>query len=161
MPKTLDEFKAALEAFKTKDPNGNGAADEVPLSGSTETYGVHVTPFFMNGFTYNDDTTYLQVNNGKVELAATKPEWKEGLAYLHTMYEAGLIDPGAFTQNAESFKKIGDNADTQLLGAGAGMHPAIFISIGAEAPYSKDYAPLPPPHTLRTTIQVHPARLSC
>ena len=23
-----------LEAFKTKDPNGNGKADEVPLSGS-------------------------------------------------------------------------------------------------------------------------------
>ena len=28
MPKTTDEFKAVLEAFKTKDPNGNGQADE-------------------------------------------------------------------------------------------------------------------------------------
>ncbi len=60
------------------------------------------------------------------------------------MYEAGLIDPGAFTQNADAFKKIGDNADAQLLGAGAGMHPAIFVTTGTDAPYGADYAPVPP-----------------
>ncbi|MFO7635382.1 MAG: extracellular solute-binding protein, partial [Caldilinea sp.] len=40
VPKTTEEYKAMLEAFKTQDPNGNGAADEVPLSGSIEDYGV-------------------------------------------------------------------------------------------------------------------------
>jgi putative aldouronate transport system substrate-binding protein len=29
-PKTTDDFKKMLEAFKTKDPNGNGKADEIP-----------------------------------------------------------------------------------------------------------------------------------
>ena len=55
VPKTTDEYKAMLEAFKTKDPNGNGMADEVPLSGSTEDYGVRVIPYLMNGFIYDDD----------------------------------------------------------------------------------------------------------
>ena len=115
-PTTTDEFKKVLEAFKTKDPNGNGKADEVPLSGSTEDFGVRVIPYLMNGFVYDDDRNYLNMTNGKVESAAIKPEWKEGLQYVKSLYDEKLIDPGAFTQNAEAlFKKIGENADAQIL----------------------------------------------
>jgi putative aldouronate transport system substrate-binding protein len=144
VPTTTEEFKAMLEAFKNDDPNGNGIADEVPLSGSIEEYGVHVIPFLMNGFIYDDDRTYLILENGKVDTAANKNEWREGLAYIKTLVDEGLIDPGAFTQNAEAFKKIGDNADAQLLGAGAGMHPAIFVTTGDDAPYGADYDAIPP-----------------
>lgn len=154
VPKTTEEFKAMLEAFKTQDPNGNGAADEVPLSGSIEDYGVRPLPFLMNGFIYDDDRTYLILNEGKVDTVANKPEWKEGLAYAKSLYDVGLIDPGAFTQNAEAFKKIGDNADAQLLGAGAGMHPAIFVSVGPDALYGADYDAIPPlqgPHSAYST----------
>nr|WP_110001340.1 MULTISPECIES: ABC transporter substrate-binding protein [Paenibacillus] len=143
-PGTTDEFKAVLEAFKTKDPNGNGKADEVPLSGSIENFGVHIIPYLMNGFIYDDDRTYLVVNNGKVDTAASKPEWKEGLTYIKSLYDEGLIDPGAFTQNSGAFKKIGDNADAQLLGAGAAMHPALFVNTDEGSPYGKDYNAIPP-----------------
>lgn len=34
-PKTLDEFYNVLKAFKEKDPNGNGLADEIPFIGAT------------------------------------------------------------------------------------------------------------------------------
>jgi len=154
VPTTTDEFKAMLEAFKTQDPNGNGLADEVPLSGSTEDYGVRVIPYLMNGFIYDDDRTYLILNDGKVDTVANKPEWKEGLTFIKSLYDAGLIDPGSFTQNAEAFKMIGDNADAQLLGAGAGMHPAIFVTGGEGAPYMADYNPIPPlqgPHAAFST----------
>lgn len=154
-PTTPEEFKAVLEAFKTQDPNGNGKADEVPLSGSVENFGVHVIPYLMNGFIYNDDRTYLIMKEGKVDTAANKPEWREALAYIKSLYDGGLIDPGAFTQNAGAYKKIGDNADAQLLGAGAGMHPALFLTTGEDAPYSKDYNPLPPlqgPHANYATF---------
>ncbi len=144
MPTTPEEFKAVLKAFKTQDPNGNGVADEVPLSGSIEDFGVRIIPFLMNGFVYNDDRNYLNLTNGKVESAALKPEWKEGLTYIKSLYDEGLIDPGAFAQNAEAYKKIGENADAQLLGAGAGMHPAIFVNIDAGNKYSADYNPVPP-----------------
>ncbi|OKP87508.1 ABC transporter substrate-binding protein [Paenibacillus helianthi] len=143
-PKTTEEFKQMLEAFKTKDPNGNGKADEVPLSGSTEDFGVRIIPYLMNSFVYDDDRNYLNMTDGKVQSAAIKPEWKEGLTYIKSLYDAGLIDPGAFTQNAEAFKKIGENADAEILGAGAGMHPAIFINIDPGNTRSAHYNALPP-----------------
>ncbi|UUZ83872.1 extracellular solute-binding protein [Paenibacillus sp. P26] len=143
MPKTTDEFKKVLEAFKNQDPNGNGKKDEVPLSGANETYGTHVTAFLMNAFIYNDDSTYLRLNNGKLDVAAMQPEWKEGLKYIASLYKEGLIDQGAFTQNADAYKRLGNRTDVTLLGAGAGMHPAIFIDIGAN-PLQKNYDPVPP-----------------
>lgn len=139
MPKTTDEFKEMLRAFKQNDPNGNGLLDEVALSGSTEDFGVHIVPYLMNGFIYDDDRNYLYMNNGKVDTAANKPQWKEGIAYIKSLYDEGLIDPGAFIQNAEALKKAGDNANADILGAAAAMHPAIFVS-----ERTKDYAPLPP-----------------
>ncbi|RED63196.1 extracellular solute-binding protein [Cohnella lupini] len=154
MPKTTEEFKKVLQAFKNDDPNGNNKKDEVPLSGSKEDFGVRIIPYLMNGFVYDDDRNYLNLTNGKVETAATKQEWKEGLTYIKSLYDEGLIDPGAFTQNAEAFKKIGENADTQILGAGAGMHPAIFVNIDPGNTRSADYNPVPPlqgPHAAYAT----------
>jgi putative aldouronate transport system substrate-binding protein len=155
MPKTTEDFKKVLEAFKNNDPNGNKKKDEVPLSGSIEDYGVHIIPYLMNGFVYDDDRNYLNLSsNGKVETAGNKPEWKEGLTYIKSLYDGGLIDPGAFTQNSEAFKKIGENADAQILGAGAGMHPAIFVNIDPGNKRSADYNPVPPlqgPHASYAT----------
>lgn len=34
VPTTTDELYTVLKAFKDKDPNGNGKADEVPLTGA-------------------------------------------------------------------------------------------------------------------------------
>jgi len=144
MPKTTEDFKKVLEAFKNEDPNGNGQKDEVPLSGSTEDFGVRIVPYFMNAFVYNDDRNYLMLSGGKVQSAAVTNEWKQGLQYIKSLYDEGLIDPGAFTQNAEAFKKIGENGDVQILGAGAGMHPAIFVNIDQGNRNSKDYDPVPP-----------------
>lgn len=155
MPKTPAEFKRVLEAFKTQDPNGNGVTDEIPLSGSTEEFGVHIVPYLMNGFIYDDDRDYLMLKNGKVDSAANKPEWKEGLAYIKSLYDEGLIDPGAFTQNAEAYKKLGDNVGEEILGAGAAMHPDIFVTGAASGgTRSRDYAPVPPlvgPHASYAT----------
>lgn len=151
LPKTTAEFKAMLEAFKKSDPNGNGIPDEVPLSGSIEDFGVRIIPYLMNGFIYDDDRNYLAMNNGKVDMVANKPQWKEGLAYIKTLYDEGLIDPGAFIQNAEALKRIGDNANEPILGAAAGMHPAIFVG-----ERMKDYAPIPPltgPYAANATFE--------
>jgi putative aldouronate transport system substrate-binding protein len=140
-PKSTDDFKKMLEAFKKQDPNGNKKADEIPLSGSTETFGVHVIPYLMNAFAYDDDHTYLNMNNGKVGFSPTSPQWKDGLAYIKSLYDEKLIDPGAFTQNASALSKIG-NTNPETLGAGAGMHPAIFVD--NKSPSTKDYNSIPP-----------------
>jgi putative aldouronate transport system substrate-binding protein len=141
MPTTPEEFKNVLTAFKTKDPNGNGKQDEVPLSGSPGLIESSVIPYLMNGFIYDDSRTRLLLENGKVDLAADKDEWKEGLSYIKSLYEEGLIDKGAFSQNTEALQKSGNNSDAQILGAAASMHPGVFVS---EPDYQKQYDPVAP-----------------
>lgn len=145
MPTTHEEFRDMLIAFRDQDANGNGVADEV-LGGATMDYGTRIIPFLMNGFIYDDDRTYLYLNEGKVDTVANKPEWKDGLTFIKGMYDEGLIDPGAFTNNADAYSAFGNNATAQMLGAAAGMHPWIFVNCSdtADPQYCVDYDPLPP-----------------
>src|SRR5512138_3927199 len=62
IPETTDEFYAMLKAFKEKDPNGNGKADEIPLSGGLQAptgapWNTLLDSFLMNSFVYNDRIT--------------------------------------------------------------------------------------------------------
>ncbi|RCW64282.1 extracellular solute-binding protein [Saliterribacillus persicus] len=127
VPATHEELKEVLTAFKEQDPNGNGEQDEIPLSGSAASPNHSVIPILMNGFVYDDAQTRLLVNNGEVSFAANTDEWKEGLEYIHSLYEEGLIDPGAFTQNRDAFIQLGNNADDVILGAAAAQHAWEFI----------------------------------
>ncbi|MBS4178228.1 ABC transporter substrate-binding protein [Lederbergia citrea] len=140
-PRTVDDLREVLLAFKNKDPNGNGKADEVPLSGTPERFHDIPLPYLMNGFIYDDAISRLILDNGKVDFVANKEGWKEGLKYIQTLYKEGLIDPGSFTQNAEALQKLGNNADGEILGSGTVMHPGIFVS---EPEYQKDYDPVAP-----------------
>ena len=116
-PKTTEEFKAMLQAFKTQDPNGNGKADEVPLSGSIEDFGVRIVPYLMNAFVYDDDRNYLNLENGKVVSAAIKPEWREGLAYIKSLYDEGLIDPD-FALSDDFSQAFAQQVVNSIAGAG-------------------------------------------
>ncbi|MDG0809226.1 extracellular solute-binding protein [Cohnella rhizosphaerae] len=91
MPKTTDEFYAVLKAFKEKDPNGNGKADEIPLTRGSWQGGIDF--FLMNAFIDNEAGNRLMLQDDKVVQAPVQPEWKEGLSYLHKLYAEGLIDP--------------------------------------------------------------------
>ena len=142
MPTTTEEYQVVLEAFLNEDPNGNGEADEVALSGTTESWGFRLIPYHMNAFIYDDDRSHLIINDGVVDIAANKQEWKEGLLYIKSLYDANLIDPGAFSQNTEGLQRIG-NADPQLLGAATGMGPW-FTDLADGSAYGTDYDPLPP-----------------
>ncbi|KRE86299.1 hypothetical protein ASG89_09740 [Paenibacillus sp. Soil766] len=120
MPTTTDEFYEVLKAFKTKDPNGNGKADEIPLASSTDGGHAGIDNFLMNAFIYNDkgsgnDNLYLK--NGKIETAFNKPAWKEGLLYLNKLYKEGLLAPETFTQDTTQLKRMGENPGVPILGA--------------------------------------------
>lgn len=142
-PKTTEEFKEMLIAFRTKDANGNGTPDEV-LAGANAPIGTHPVPFLMNGFIYDDDRTYLSVTDGKVDTVANKQGWKEGLTYIKSLYDAGVIDPGAFTGNLDAYSALGNNATAELVGAAATLHPWQFTSCAADAKpaYCQDYDPI-------------------
>ena len=53
-PAAADDHRGVarvLQAFKTQDPNGNGKADEIPLS--SERPGQQLIPYLMNAFVYD------------------------------------------------------------------------------------------------------------
>ncbi|WP_277679130.1 extracellular solute-binding protein [Gracilibacillus dipsosauri] len=144
IPETHEEFKNVLTAFNEQDPNGNGKSDEIPLSGSIALPQHSIIPFLMNGFIYDDVDSKLMVQDGKVEFVANKVEWKEGLTYIRSLYEEGLIDPGAFTQNQDAYLQLGNNTE-MLLGAATSIHPWEFTN--NENQYAYDpLTPLKGPH---------------
>ncbi|MCS7461973.1 ABC transporter substrate-binding protein [Paenibacillus doosanensis] len=150
MPTTTDEFYEVLKAFKTKDPNGNGKADEIPLSGSIQASSSNLfstqmlDSFLMNAFIYDHGEKKLYLDNGKVAVPYNKPEWKEGLKYLHKLYAEGLIDPQALTQDNNQLKKLGENPDTVILGASSGHNMGSLTTLGASSGRWLTYVAVPP-----------------
>jgi putative aldouronate transport system substrate-binding protein len=119
IPKTTDELFEVLMAFKEKDPNKNGKQDEIPLTGAPNKYvwNGNIDAYLMNSFIYNDNDKYLLLKDGKVDFAANKPEWKQGLEYMHKLYANGLIDPAAFTQNDQALGQLGNREGDELVGS--------------------------------------------
>ena len=104
-PKTLDDFYNMCVAFKTKDPNKNGKADEVPISlASSESN--RLMSYIGNAFQYTDYNWRLKVDNGVVEFVANNDLYKQTLQYLNKMMNEGLIDPLVFTQSRAELKAI-------------------------------------------------------
>ncbi len=113
MPETTDELEQVLLAFKTGDPNGNGQADEVPLSGTSSNAGYNIVHYLMSAFTVdNIQNMYLYYDDeNTVHFAANEDAWREGLRYVNRLYEQGLIDPALFTQDLAGLKQVATDAE--------------------------------------------------
>ena len=152
MPTTTDEFEQVLLAFKEQDPNGNGQADEIPLSTTIDAEGWQnsLDRFFMNSFIYNPGEDahrpWLILQEGKVTPVYNTPQWKEGLKYLQRLYAQGLIDPQSFTQDIDGLQRLGNNPDEVILGAAPSGWMGVFIAVDEELQDTRwtDYVPVPP-----------------
>lgn len=121
MPTTMDEFHDVLVAFKTQDPNGNGVADEIPLSFMFENWTAGMGALFAGfGFTDFNDVgglgAHRGVVDGKVVYKAVSEQYKEAIAYIAKWYAEGLIDIEVFSQDAAKYISKGKN-DEIILGS--------------------------------------------
>ncbi|MBB6734746.1 extracellular solute-binding protein [Cohnella sp. CBP 2801] len=144
MPTTTAEFEQVLKAFKENDPNGNGKQDEIALSGFQQSWNGNVDGFLMNAFVPDDNTYFFTVNHGKVDLAANKPEWKQGLEYMHRLFTEGLIDQGAFTQNNDAFVQLANHPGDNIIGAYTAGHLGMGPSVTEGQDRWKEYEAVPP-----------------
>ncbi|UVI30181.1 extracellular solute-binding protein [Paenibacillus spongiae] len=146
MPTTTDELYRVLKAFKEKDPNDNGEADEIPLTGapSHAVWNGNIDAYLMNAFIYSDNDKYLYVSGGKVEFAADKPEWKQGLAYMNKLFREGLIDPASFTQSARALKQLGIGEGDEVVGSVTTASLAYLIDPYSDNPRQKHWVAVPP-----------------
>lgn len=126
-PTTTDEFRSVLQAFRDNDPNGNGAADELPLAACVGGWNTRLDLTLMNAFVFNPGQPYLFVQNAQVTASYLTDGWREGARYLASLYAEGLIDPESFTQSAEQLRtKTGGPGPTRVGAAVAGSW-GVFI----------------------------------
>lgn len=142
VPKTTEDLRKVLKAFVTEDPNGNGKADELGITGAKN--GWHQVPwhFLINSFTYYDADTGLQVDKkGNVSYVYTKDEFKDALKYINSLIEEGLYDKEAFV-NDNSILKTMCQLDDNIIGVVTTGSPDNIMSSIPER--MLDYVALPP-----------------
>ncbi len=145
VPTTTEEFYETLKAFKTRDPNGNGKADEVPLAGADgEKNGNNeIESYLMQSFLFYERGNYLMNNNGKIEFAADKPEYKDALRYIKKLIDEKLLLAESFTQDRKALTALGEDPGGCRLGAATSLYWAHFtVDKGPSGRY-KEYVPLP------------------
>ena len=111
MPTSINEFHDVLVAFKTRDPNGNGRADEIPLTFRFDHWCAGMGSFFSAfGFTdYNADHRALVGDT--VYYNAAREEYRNAIRYFHQWFREGLIDMEVFSQDDSQYIAKGRGAD--------------------------------------------------
>lgn len=103
MPKTTDELKKVLIAFKTQDPNGNGKADEIPLSFINKP-GAEDVVFLFASFGLGENPDHAVVTNeGKVVFTPAEEGYKNAVKFINELSKEGLIDVEAYTQDWSTY----------------------------------------------------------
>lgn len=114
-PTTTEELKEVLLAVKNSDYNGNGKADEIPLTGSKD-WDCQLEWYLLNSFIPCDKDTLSHVKDGKVVFSCNTEEFKEGLIYLNELFTLGLIDPTAFTQTSDQMQQVIRSDENMVFG---------------------------------------------
>src|SRR5918995_3847419 len=82
MPTTVDEYHDALVAFKTQDPNGNGKADEIPLSFINDWWCADIADLFAALGGIADNTDHRIVRDDTVIYTAADERYRDAVAEL-------------------------------------------------------------------------------
>ncbi|MET3850449.1 extracellular solute-binding protein [Paenibacillus sp. OAE614] len=110
LPETPDELYDYLKRVKTEDPNGNGKADEIPLT-STKLKDIRVQ---MLGFWGIYDEVYYADKQGKVHYTPQEEGFKEYLTFLNRLWKDELLDHETFSQTDDQKKAKGKNNQVAL-----------------------------------------------
>lgn len=134
-PTNTEEFYNFLKAIKEGDPNGNGKADEIPLS----PYSIGNLVAMLKGAwglgNRGSHHPWVDVDEstGELRFIPTHPRYKELLEYCHKLYKEGLIDEQAFTPDWSKHVAKGQEG---LYGAFYGIGPILFNQVGNYEPAS-------------------------
>lgn len=141
MPTTVDEFEQVLIAFRD---HASELQAEFNIDGSIISMSCIVNDggqdpcILINGFGEGygdaDKGRHIAVTDDlKVICSATQQGFKDGIAWLHSLYEQGLIDPEAFTQEWSTYVSKGKS----------GRYGVCFSWDVANVDNLQDWVPLP------------------
>src|SRR5699024_3341458 len=104
LPETVDEFYDLLVRFRDEDPNGNGEADEIPISD----YGMDGLRTFLLG-AFGIKNWGIEEFDGDVRYAPITDNYKAYLEYMNKLYDEKLLDSEIFSQSEDQKKAKGQN----------------------------------------------------
>ena len=141
MPTTVDEFEQVLIAFRD---HASELQAEFGIDGSIIPMSCIVNDgdqdpaILINGFGegYGDPDRGRHINvtdNKEVVCSATQQGYKDGITWLHKLYDEGLIDPEAFTQEWSTYVSKGKS----------GRYGVCFSWDVANIDNLEDWVPLP------------------
>ena len=115
VPSTVDEFEQTLIAFRDNADKLKAEfsidGDIIPMSfimGGGNEDSVILTNGFGEGYGDPDQGRHIVVTDDlKVVCPATTEGWKEGVQWMHKLYEEGLIDKEAWTQEWSTYVSKG------------------------------------------------------
>jgi len=124
-PTTIDEWYNVLKAFKEQDPNGNGEADEIPI-----TIGAGELAFAGAFGTPND----FYQENGKVQYGPIQPNFKQYLATMNQWYNEGLLDRDFASNDGKMIdaKVTGDQLGSLVLFLAGGIGKYMDLMAGTD-----------------------------
>ncbi|MCR4821656.1 MAG: extracellular solute-binding protein [Treponema sp.] len=107
VPVTLNDYYNVMRAFTYDDPDGDGLDNTygygayIDIRAIEEGLGCRFAPFF-GAFGVEGTYNGSKKNPG---LNVRKPAYKEALEYLHSLSEAGLLDPNWATYSKNDFRR--------------------------------------------------------
>ena len=115
VPTTTEEFYDVCKKFMEMNPNG------IAVGGANAGWHAKFEEFLMNSFTlspgktqnFGDET--VVDGSGKVFSTANTDAYKNGLAYMKSLYDLGAIYEGNFTQTEEQLKTLVNQKDEPVL----------------------------------------------
>ena len=144
MPTTIPELEHVLTEFVTKDPNGNGKADEMGMVGSVNIARGDIPSWLINNYIFlNDNYMFNCTDEGEIYLPYDRDEYREGIKAVHELYEKGLIAELTWTiKEASELPALFSPVDeVAKIGVWAG-HPTLRVTAGNPTLY--EYASLTP-----------------
>lgn len=142
MPTDADSLLEVLRAFKTRDPNLNGKADEIPLS----CMGMWDLRFLGHAFglVSNDYGIFVDAA-GKVQTTLNTEENRAFLTWLNTLWNEELIPHDTFT-TADNLRQITDAKASMVYGMFLAPTPLSLVPAASASQYE-----LLPPLTYQGT----------
>lgn len=109
MPRDWDSLFEVLRAFRDKDPNGNGIADEIPMLGfATHIYG-NIPMWTVNSLGevyWNENGFFSVTDEGEVYLPYVQDGYREGIRICNQLIEEGLMAPLSYTITKDEIKSV-------------------------------------------------------
>ena len=154
VPKTWDDLRKVMEAFKTQDPNGNGEADEIafnPREQSTGKIGDWWSPWLMMNATgiathFNSGPSQqgIYVKNGKVGNWMQTEQFRQVIEFYNEMIQNGWAPSDFVTVKDDKYNaRNQSDGKTAKVGMVFGWDESAFGAYDSEL--AKQYISIPIP----------------